>query len=91
MLNLLISMDTGTYYLNLDPPPPPDIRSLIQNATVKDSFRTKVINMVDKKYKEAYSKSTHKKWFSQSLVEDFNKTESNLKLYINETIDINLY
>ena len=89
MLNFLISVFTGTYYLNLNPTS--DIRSLIQNDIVKRSFRTKVINMVDKKYKEAYTKSTHKKWFSENLVEDFNKTVSNLKLDINYTISSNTY
>ena len=89
MLNLLISVYTGTYYVNQNPPA--DIQNLIKNNTVKDSFRTKVIRMLDKKYKEAYTTSTHKQWFSENLVEDFNKNESNFKLNINYPIDINTY
>jgi hypothetical protein len=66
----LISIYTGTYYLNLDPLH--DISSLILPNIVKKSFRTKVISMLDRKYNAAYAKSTHKKWFLESLVEDFN-------------------
>ena len=47
--------------------------------------------MVDKKYNAAYAKSTHKQWFSENLVEDFNNKASNLKLDINDTIDVNTY
>ena len=47
--------------------------------------------MVDKKYKEAYTKSTHKQWFSETLVEEYNKTESNFELDINDTINFYTY
>ena len=47
--------------------------------------------MVDKGYNEAYMKSTHKKWFSENFKEDYNKTESFLKLDINYTISIYTY
>jgi hypothetical protein len=89
MLNSLISVYTGMYYVNQNPPV--DIQNLIKNNTVKDSFRSKVIRMLDKKYKEAYTTSTHKQWFSENLVEVFNKNESNFKLNINYPIDINTY
>jgi len=36
-------------------------------------------------------KSTHKYWFSENLVEDYNKTNSFLKLDISSTININTY
>jgi hypothetical protein len=80
---------TGTYYVNQNPPV--DIRNLIQKDITNKSFRTKVIRMLDKKYKEAYEKSTHKQWFSENLVEDFNKSESIFKLDITEKITINTY
>jgi hypothetical protein len=89
LLNSLIAVYTGTYYVNQNPPV--DIRNLIQKDITNKSFRTKVIRMVDKKYKEAYEKSTHKKWFKENLVEDFNKNESNFKLDINYPIDVNTY
>jgi hypothetical protein len=60
-LDELISIYTGTCYLNLEPLH--DIRSLILPNIVKKSFRTKVISMLDKKYNAAYTKSTHKNGF----------------------------
>jgi hypothetical protein len=77
MLNSLISIYTGMYYSNLNQPG--DIKNLIEKY------------MVDTKYKEAYTKSTHKQWFKENLVKDFNKKASNFELYINETIDVNIY
>ena len=82
-------MYTGTNYLNLNPPG--DIKNLIEKYITEESFRTKVMRMVDTKYKEAYTKSTHKQWFKENLVKDFNKKASNFELYINETIDVNIY
>ena len=89
MLNSLIAVYTGTFYVNQNPPV--DIQNLIKNNTVKESFRTKVIHMLDKKYQEAHKTSTHKQWFSENLVEDFNKSESIFKLDITEKITINTY
>jgi hypothetical protein len=47
--------------------------------------------MIDKKFRETYMKSTHKKWFSESLVDDYNKIESKLKLDVKNQININTY
>ena len=54
MLNSFISVYTGTYYLNLNPPG--DIQKLTEKYITEESFRTKLIRMVDKKYKEEYAK-----------------------------------
>ena len=54
MLNFLISVFTGTNYLNLNPPG--DIQKLTEKYITDESFRTKLIRMVDKKYKEEYAK-----------------------------------
>jgi hypothetical protein len=89
MLNSLISIYTGMYYSNLNPPS--DIRNLIQKDITNKSFRTKVISMLDTKYQKAYAKSDAKLWFSKNLVEDFNKNESKFELYINETINVDTF
>ena len=90
MLNSFISVYTGTYYLNLNPPG--DIQQLIEKKYIPDeSFRTKLIRMVDKKYKDTSEKSKQPTFFYENLVHYYNQTDSDLKLGIYETIDIKTY
>jgi len=89
MLNLFISVYTGTYYLNLNPPG--DIQELIEKYITEESFRTKIIRMVDKKYKDASEKSKQPTWFYENLVHYYNQTDSDFNLGIYETIDIKTY
>ena len=84
MLDSLISIFTGTYYLN----PTPDIRKLITNSLIGDSFRTKIITMVYNKYIEIYNKVRNKTYFEKKIAQDFNDSKFEFSLKTHKTLEV---